>query len=169
VTPTGGVRGWFTPDHADPSLARRSGDDAGRATHLFVESPDGLLLPGRWSLVRLEYDRSRLLLTVDGMPLDELAADLPVRQVAGPMTVSATTDEGFRGALDKLVIAALDQGLPIDLPDQATFVAPTPDLVVFDSSGGLDARVHSGPVDVAIRFADGHEELVHVNPFGTVD
>jgi len=171
LTAKGGVRGWFTPDHAENDRTAQAAltSDASRATHLFTESPDGIVLPGNWSLVRLEYDRRRLLLTVDGVPVDQLESDLPVRQLVGPMTVSSTEDEGFRGEIDKLVVSAVDQGEAIKLPDLATFVAPTPPLVIFAGGGGLDPSVHDRTVEVVVRFADGREESVFVNPFGTVE
>ena len=167
LTGDGAVRGWIAPDHSLGQARER--DDASRATHLFVEGPPGSILPGRWSQVRLEYDRRVLRLTVDGLPVAVLESDLPLREVAGPMEVSSLEDDGFRGAIDKLVVAALDQGEPIDLPDQAIFVAPTPEQIVFTGGGGLDPEVHDGPVEVRIRFADGEEKSVHVNPFGTVE
>lgn len=176
VTPDGGLRGWIAPDHrAAEQRARaagadaRDGDGARRATHLFVESEPGTVLPGRWTSARLEYDRRRLRLVADGLPCAVLESDLPLRPLAGPLTISSADDQGFRGELDQLVVAALDQAEPIDLPDQAVFVAPTPPQVVFDAGGGLDGSVHDGPVEVRIRYVDGDERSVFVNPFGTVE
>ena len=103
------------------------------------------------------------------MPAASLESDLPLRQMSGPLAISSQDDQGFRGEVDKLVVAALDQGEPIELPDQAVFVAPTPAMVVFDSGGGLDPEVHEGPVEIRIRYADGDERSVYVNPFGTVE
>ena len=171
LMPDGSVRGWITPEFQ--SAAQREGATARGGTHLFAESAPGTVLPGRWSRVRLEYDRARLAIDVDGRPFERLPADMPVRELAGPMVLSNAERQGFRGDVDKLVVSLFQFTEPIELPRGAVFLDSTPREVVFGPSGGLDPSVHRSPVEIGLRFFDAgdgsHERLVRVNLFGTVE
>ncbi|MFT4711490.1 MAG: prepilin-type N-terminal cleavage/methylation domain-containing protein, partial [Planctomycetota bacterium] len=104
----GVVRGWIAPDFSGgKQQAETTESQAARATHLFVESRPGTVLPGAWIRVRLEYDRTMLTLSVDGTKVDELESDAPVRELVGDLGLSSKERDGFRGDVDKLVVSAI--------------------------------------------------------------
>lgn len=171
LMPDGSLRGWIAPSFRDGTQRDRAA--AQGASFLFAESGAHSVVAGRWSRVRLEYDRRRLAIDVDGRPYERLPADLPVRELAGPMVLSSADDKGFRGDVDKLVVSLFQFVDPIELPRGVTFTAGTPKEVVFGGGGGLEHEVHRGPVEIGLRFLDGsegsHVKKVLVNLFGTVE
>lgn len=170
LMPDGSLRGWMAPEFGDGQ--KRAQASAQGGTFLFAESGPGSVVAGRWSRVRLAYDRRILAIDVDGQPYERLPADLPVRELVGPMTLSNAKRQGFRGDVDKLVVSFYQLTDPIELPRGATFTASSPREVVF-SGGGLDAGVHDGPVEIGLRFLEpgggSHEKKVRVNLYGTVE
>jgi prepilin-type N-terminal cleavage/methylation domain-containing protein len=170
LLPDGSLRGWIAPNYAEGLVRDQRG--ARGSSFLFAESSPNSVRPGKWSRVRLEYDRRRLAIDVDGRPYERIPVDLPVRELAGPMVLSSAERQGFRGDVDKLVVSLFQFSEPIELPRGVTFTAATPREVVFGGGGGLDSAVHRGPVEIGLRFADtegSHVTRVHVNLFGTVE
>lgn len=173
---SGSVRGWFAPDFSDAALAgaqsprpAQSESDASRATHLFVETEHGAILPGEWVRVRLEYDHAKLTLSIDGEPLQVLECEAAVRELVGNLGLSTADREGFRGDVDKLVVAAVSALEPISLADGAIFQNKTPKRVVFHGGGGLDPSVHSSSIEVGIEFVDGNTDSILVGLLGAVE
>lgn len=170
LLPSGAMRGWIAPYFPGGAVPNA---DAAISSFLFVETPPGVMRPGRWSRVRLTYNRRLLSIDVDGRPYERLAADLPVRPLAGPLVLSSRERQGFRGDVDKLVTAFFRRGEPVPLPEGVSFPAKAPREIVFDGGGGLDARVHSTDVSIPVRFLDAteefHERTVIVNLQGTVE
>jgi|FLOH01.1.fsa_nt_gi prepilin-type N-terminal cleavage/methylation domain-containing protein len=175
LTPEGAVRGWFAPDFSESSLLGSvpskvlTDSSANRATHLFVETESGAVFPDEWVRLRLEYDRSKLSLSIDGAPMSVLECEAPVRELVGVLGLSTTDRDGFRGEVDKLVVAAVSALEPIQLDDGAIFQSKTPKRVVFHGGGGLDPTVHSGPVEVGVEFVDGTTKTITVGILGTVE
>jgi len=169
LMPDGAVRGWFAP--LFPGGTAPNGD-AAINSFLFVETPPGVVRPGRWARLRLAYDRQSLSIDVDGRPYERLATDLPVRPVAGLLRLSNAERQGFRGDVDKLVTAFYSSAEAVPLPEDVSFPANAPGEIVFDASGGLDAGAHVTDVEVPVRFLDtndsSHEARVLVNLQGTV-
>lgn len=172
LMPGGGLRGWIAPNFAQQGQARKPGQNAeASSTFLFVEAPEASIAPGRWSRVRLEYDRKRLAIDVDGRPFERLPATLPVRELAGDLVLSKADRQGYRGDIDKLVISLFQLGAPIALPEGVTFTQATPKSVVF-SGGGLDPELHRRAVEIGLHFEDidgSHERSIRVNLLGTVE
>jgi len=171
LMPDGSLRGWIAPDFSTGK--ERAVASAKGGTFMFAESGPHSVVAGRWSRVRLEYDRRRLAIDVDGRPYQRIAADLPVRELVGPMVLSNADRQGFRGDVDKLVVSLFQFTEPVELPRGVTFTEATPREVVFSGGGGLDSAVHRGPVEIGLRFLDGsegsHIKKVRVNLFGTVE
>jgi len=171
LLPDGSLRGWISPRFEDGKT--RDQVAAQGASFLFAESPAHSLAAGRWSRVRLEYDRRRLAIDVDGRPYERLPSTLAVRELAGPMVLSSADDKGFRGDVDKLVVSLFQIMEPLELPSGVTFTPGSPREVVFGGGGGLDHEVHRGPVEIGLRFLDdnegSHVNKVTVNLFGTVE
>ncbi|MFT5830690.1 MAG: prepilin-type N-terminal cleavage/methylation domain-containing protein [Bacteroidia bacterium] len=166
----GVVRGWIAPDFSGgKQQAETTESQAARATHLFVESRPGTVLPGAWIRVRLEYDRTMLTLSVDGTKVDELESDAPVRELVGDLGLSSKERDGFRGDVDKLVVSAISAMEPVMLGDDAAFTKETPKRVVFHGGGGLDPTVHDRPLEIGIEFIDGQRGTVKVGILGTVE
>jgi len=65
VTGNDAVRGWFLPTVYEKGVAQPGG-------RVLVESAPGVMGRGDWMRVRLEYDRTRLRLSVDGVPVGEV-------------------------------------------------------------------------------------------------
>ena len=170
LEPGGVVRGWIAPDFStEKQVTETTEAQAARATHLFVESARGTVLPGAWLRVRLEYDRTKLTLSVDGAQVDELTSEAPVRKLVGDLGLSSKERTGFRGDVDKLVVSAISAMEPVLLADDAVFTKGTPDRVVFHGGGGLDPSVHSRPLEIGIEFIDGQRDTVQVGILGTIE
>ncbi len=166
----GVVRGWIAPDFESSSQGVETTESqAARATHLFVESRPGTVLPGEWLRGRLEYDRTKLVLSVDGVKVQELESDAAVRELVGDLGLSSKERTGFRGDVDKLVVSAISAMEPVLLGDDAVFTQQTPKRVVFHGGGGLDPAVHNQPVEIGIESIDGQRGTVKVGILGTVE
>jgi len=162
TTGSGAVRAWIAAEvHDDRGEIRRGG-------RIPVESPPGTLIPERWSVVELQYDRRALRLLVDGVLAAEDEEDAPVWRVDGPLVLSPS-NTAWPGAIDALVVAAIGAREESRLPRGAAFAPPTPAEIRFSPGGGLDRDVHSGPVLVSVALEDGRSFPVRVNLFGTVE
>ena len=146
-------------------------DQEGRpvvAGSVTVESEAHVLPPETWCLLRVVYDRRRLGLFVDGVPVGAVEAQARVAPVDGPLVLSDARHP-FPGAMDALVFSVVEVSEPIPLGDTAHFGPDTPDQVCFDASGSLDRRRHADPVLLAIEFDDGSRTEVGVGVYGTVE
>ncbi len=162
TTGSGGVRAWIgaevTDEHGD---IRRGG-------RIPVESPAGALLPDRWSVVELQYDRRALRLFVNGALAAEVDENAPVWKVDAPILLSPS-NAPWRGAIDSLSVSAVAAREESRLPRGAAFAAGTPAEILFAPGGGLDRDVHKEPIKIAIDLEDGRHLPVLVNLFGTVE
>jgi prepilin-type N-terminal cleavage/methylation domain-containing protein len=162
VAQGGGVQAWIAPEVVGEDGEPRRG---GRVS---VATPAGLLRPGRWAQVELQYDRRALRLIVDGAPVARADEDARVWRLEGPLVLSPTSAP-FPGAVDALVVAAVAGDEARDLPKGVTFDPATPAEIVFDAGGGLDREVHREPVRLGLEFDDGRKERIVVNLYGTVE
>jgi hypothetical protein len=159
---TGALRGWVQLQHTS---AGATGTGTGKVA---VDSAPGVLTPGVWARVRLEYDRRVLRLAVDRVPVVEEALDAPVAKLAGPLTLG---DErgSFAGTIDALVFAVVTTSEQASLPEGVSFGPDVPAAIVFGPEGHLDRAVHAQPLEFHLVFGDGRAELVRVGLYGTVE
>lgn len=157
-----GLRGWIVPEVLDA---------AGRALrggHVSVRTRAGLLEPGTWRQVTLEYDRRLLRLLVDGRVEAEVPDDRAVWPAAGGLMLSHP-EQAFGGRLDDLVLAVRTRRSSEELPENVQFAPETPPWVCFDAGGGLDRAFHGAPLVVELVYDDGSRRAVRVGLFGTVE
>ena len=152
-------------------LYRREMDALGqprRGARVAVQTASGALRPDQWNHVRCVYDRRALRLLVNGVPLGSTASDVPVWNVEGPLVVGggSTLPSGVMDRLVLSVVVGSERGI---LPLGVNFTPQTPASVEFMAGGGLDPRVHQGPVEVGLDFGEGRIEIVRVNVYGTVE
>ena len=88
-------------------------------------------------------------------------------KITGPLVVGAPRRQ-WPGRIDSLVISAVAADEVIDLPEGVSFAETAPKQVVFAAGGGLDRRVHAGPVRFALDFEDGTNKQIEVGVYGTV-
>ncbi len=162
TTEGGGLRAWFAPEILEEDGERRRGGRVVLATE------PGLLRPGHWSQVEVQYDRSTLAVLVDGSVVAHLAESAPVWTVEGPLVLSPSGSP-FPGAIDALVVAAVAGEDRRELPQGVEFDAAGPRQIVFAAGGVLDRAVHREPVRVGLKFDDGREAKIQVNLHGTVE
>jgi prepilin-type N-terminal cleavage/methylation domain-containing protein len=162
TTDDGAIKAWF--------VAQRSDDEQkeGRGGKAVMSTSPGLLIPGRWTQVELEYDRNAFTIIVDAQPAAELLENAPVMRMAGPLVLSPSSAP-FPGDVDSLVVASVVGGDASDLPRGITFGKGTPAEIVFQAGGGLDRAHHREAVKVLLDFDDGRKETVLVNLSGTVE
>lgn len=158
----GSIRAWFAPVIVSPDGERR------RGSRLVLTTNGGLLRPGRWSDVEVQYDQRNLRVDVDGSTVAMLAETAAPWKVEGPLEISPSTTP-FPGAIDALVVAAVSGEDLRELPKGIEFATGTPKEIVFAAGGGLDRDVHPEAVRFALTFDDGREEKILVNLHGTVE
>lgn len=160
----GELRGRFVPSTESPGSA----DERARGFPVVVQSEPGAVPPERWTRVRVEYDRARLTVYVDGVPVAAVDETAPVAPLDGPLILS---DErhAFPGTIDRLVVGVVAADDGARLPDAVRFDEDTPERIWFDGGGGLDRTRHREPVAVTLHFEDGSTERVLVGVYGTVE
>jgi prepilin-type N-terminal cleavage/methylation domain-containing protein len=159
---SGGAHAWFSAEVSDERGEIRRG---GRIP---VEAPAGTLVPERWSVVEIQYDRRSLRLLVDGALAAEVEENAPVWRIDGPLVLSPSGSP-WPGAIDALSVSAVAARDQSRLPSGAAFAAGTPAEIVFAPGGGLDRDVHKEAVRLAVQLEDGRQIQVRVNLFGTVE
>jgi hypothetical protein len=156
----GEVRGRFT------ASGLRDGEPAAGAS-VVVVSPGGALSSGRWSRLRLAYDRRELALEVDGVRVASVEETAQVWRVDGPLVLSDPR-RPFPGRIDELLVRAVTAGETARLPDGVT-IAEAPAAVHFAAGGALDLERHPGPVRIVLAYADGERDTIEVGSYGTVE
>ena len=156
----GALRGSFHVRSVKEGRSSRGGQ-------VVVQSRPGVVLPERWTHVRLSYDRLELVLFVDGVRVAATSETAQVWDITEEMVLS---DERrpFPGSLDSLVITAVHAQEPIQLPESVQIVQ-SPELLRFAAGGGLDRREHRDPPEIVLAFDDGSREVVGVGFYGTVE
>jgi hypothetical protein len=157
------IKAWFAPE------VLSTNGTLTRGGKLSVETASGAIPEHRWTRVRVEYDRRRLLLELDGIEVARLEATAPVWRVEEPLTLSDPQGVSFPGAIDNLVISAVAASDELRMPETVHF---TPDSVAeihFDAGGNLDRELHTQPVQVTLQYADGTTAVVRVGMYGTVE
>jgi prepilin-type N-terminal cleavage/methylation domain-containing protein len=158
----GSLRAWFAPEIQGEDGERR------RGARVTLSTAAGLVRPGRWCEVRVQYDRARFEVHVDGSLAAYTAESAPPWTVEGPLVLSPS-GAPFPGAIDALVVSAVTGEERRELPRSASFGPTTPAEIVFAAGGGLDRTVHREPVRFVLRFEDGREDAILVNLHGTVE
>ncbi len=162
TTADGAVKAWFVAQRADDEQTQ------GRGGRVAMTTNSGLLAPGRWSQISVEYDRRMFTIFVDGQPAARLDETAPVAQLEGNLVLSPS-QSAFPGDLDDLVVAAVVAGDTTELPRGIEFAKGTLAELVFEAGGGLDRTVHKEAAKVVLDLGDGRKETVLVNLFGTVE
>ncbi|MGH7162472.1 MAG: prepilin-type N-terminal cleavage/methylation domain-containing protein [Planctomycetota bacterium] len=136
------------------------------------------LLAGRWSDLRVSYDRSSVSIFVN----ESLRASLPGvgRKMKPDFDAPFVVGGGYSGGLDSLVISGIfeDDDDRFAIPSQVSWVddqgkpAEQPIRVHF-LNRNLDPRRHGKPIDVRFRLddpgkPDGPQRVVHVALSGEV-
>jgi len=145
-------------------------DETGHVTptgKVQAETPAGLLRVGTWSRILVSYDQSELAIFVEGVPAGRTTDEAWVVKVEGPLIVGGQRRQ-WPGRIDSLVISAVAAEEEIELPEGVSFAETAPKEVVFAAGGGLDRRVHSGPVRFSLEFPDASVEVIEVGVYGTV-
>jgi len=158
----GEVKAYFVPRLTDEF----GNDKAGGK--VWLRSLPAALRPGSWSRVRLDYDRRRFRILVDGVEVAASEEDAPVWRIDGPLVLGGGQGT-YPGAIDNLVIGAVGAADEISIPPEAIFTKETPAQIVFAASGELDRDVHKGPIEFAIEYEDGRRQPFRVNLYGTVE
>lgn len=162
MTGTGALRAWFLPSQATQGGAHRPG------SHVVVESPPGILSAGRWSRVRVHYDRRSLRLEVDGKLVAELADDTPVYALGG-MLVVGSSEHTLQASVDSLVIATWSASESTQLPEGVSFGPETPARVAFDAEGRLERAEHASEVKVVLTYPEQGSEVLRINRLGVIE
>lgn len=119
------------------------------------------LLPGRWSDVRISYDRNTFRIDVDGVPRAVLS-DRHNRMVLNDQ--SFVIGGGFGGGLDGLVLSGIfeseNEENRFDCPDVIRRIGPdgkvaAGDLLIHFRNRSLDPQYHSSPVQVILEMEQG--------------
>lgn len=162
MTGTGALRAWFLP------LQETQGGGSRPGNHVVVESPPGSLTAGRWSRVRVHYDRRSLKLEVDGELVAELADDTPVYALCG-MLVVGSAERTLQASVDSLVISTWAASESTQLPEGVTFGPETPARVAFDAEGRLERAEHEGDVQIDLIYPEQGSEQLLINRLGVID
>ncbi|MCZ6597236.1 MAG: prepilin-type N-terminal cleavage/methylation domain-containing protein [Planctomycetota bacterium] len=160
VTGANAVRGWFVPTIYEKGVPQPGG-------RVMVASAPGVM-GDDWVRVRLEYDRSRLRLSVDGVPVAELEEEAEVWKIDDPLVLSHRRHP-FTGSVDNLVVSAVVVGDVAELPESVLFTADTPEEIHFDAGGRLDRDEHPEPVKIELEYEDGSRQAIWVGVYGTVE
>jgi prepilin-type N-terminal cleavage/methylation domain-containing protein len=121
-----------------------------------LETRPGLMTVGRWRRVDFAYDRAAITLAVDGVQqlrkpeARVLFRDKKARLLLGSGGVSATMDTLRYWVVSEGETRRLGSGVEIE--------ASGPITVAFDGEGRLNPAVHSGPVEIALRFPSEEPE-----------
>ena len=163
TTADGGLRAWFAAEVQD-----ENGTGVRRGGRIPIEAPPASLVPGRWSVVDLQYDRRRFRLLVDGAEAASVEEGEPVSKVDAALVLSPA-NAAWPGAIDNLSMSATAAREESRLPRNVRFAAGAPEEIRFAPGGGLDRAVHREPVTFAVEFDDGRRTPIVVNLFGTVE
>ena len=158
----GGLVAWFRRGSADEFTR------VDRGIRVRLESGGGMVRAGTWTRIRVEYDQRLLTIAVDGVEVARQAAEGPVVDLDGPVTVGGGSTV-LDGRVDDLVVWAVTEAMTVQLPENATFGKDVPEVVRFAAGGALDPTVHREPLSVLLEFDDLTTQSVHVGLFGTVE
>ena len=154
----GGVRAWFV------TASDKNGSDG----RVVLDSEPGLLVPGRFTRVRIEYDRERLSIWTAGILVAQLESSDPVATTRAPLMLGGG-QKPFVGRLDELMLWAWEAGDPRRLPELVHFEEGTPDEIWFDAAGHLDSFRHPEPLELTIIHDDGQRQVVRIGRWGTIE
>ena len=163
TTPSGGVRAWFAAEVAD-----EAGGSVRRGQRIPIEAPSSSLVPDRWSVVELQYDRRRFRMLVDGTEAASVDEEMPVSRVDAALVLSPG-NAAWPGAIDNLSVSATAAREETRLPRNVRFASGSPAEIRFAPGGGLDRGAHPEPVKLAVEFEDGRRMPIVVSLFGTVE
>lgn len=158
----GALRAWFTP------VAQDQLGTPVRGQHVVAQSEPGALPAGVWTRVRLDYDQREFVLSVDGRAAARVPESAAVWAIDGSLLLSSASAP-FRGAIDDLALSATERVEDVVLPRGVSFAPDVPVEVVFQAGGGLDRRLHSDALRIAIDYEDGSRAHVLVGLYGTVE
>lgn len=158
----GSVTAWFAPELLDET------GDAMRGGKITVKADAGSLRDGRWSELRVAYDRQEFVLELDRVTRAARRETAPVWKAEGPLVLSPG-NEAFGGALDDVVFKTVQVGEDLRLPSGVTFGGKSPAEVRFVAGGGLDREKHAEPIVISLEFEDGRTQEARVSLFGMVE
>lgn len=156
----GALQGWMAPTIDDGGYERKG-------PHVVCESGGPVVEVGVWVRLELVYDRRELALFVNGAPIAFVEEDARVWDVESRLMLGDERRR-WRGALDALVVAAVDSGDAVELPVEMELTSDSPTAVRFDASGHLDRRHHQAPVRIGLTKEGAPAASVLVGLYGTV-
>jgi len=162
VTGLGGIKAAFFGESTD-----RMGKPT-RGARIEVETPPGVLRPGRWTRLRIVYDRNALRVLADMVEVALREESPPVWQPGGALVLGGGRTP-FPGAIDNLVVAVVTGEERATLPEGVRFAEGTPREIFFAPGGALDPARHAAPVLVGLELESGRTETIQVNLYGTIE
>lgn len=159
----GVVRAWFTPQVLDSTGREMKG---GKVVVESASSPDA---GSEWRRIVLDYDRRRLLLSLDGIEVARAESDAPVWRIDDALRIGDPRS-GFVGSIDNLVVSAVGASESVKLPEGVLFAPDSATAIQFDASGALDREAHSEPLEIRLVFEkDARTRVIRVGMYGTVE
>jgi prepilin-type N-terminal cleavage/methylation domain-containing protein len=158
---SGQVRVWFKYQIEKDGQSQAGGE-------VRLESPPNAIPPRLWTRLRAVYDRTQLVLFIDGVAVAAEEAAAPVRRIDGALVLSDAR-RPFPGCVDCLVVSTVVSDEVVALPETVRFVSDVPREIRFDAGGRLDRTVHHDPVFVTVEFEDGALESIGVGIYGNVE
>jgi len=164
VSGAGVVRAWMRPQAVDQEGRPFGGEPVA------LVSPPGALRAGAWTRVKVEYDRRRFRLWVEGLEVAREPRETPVWKIEGQLFLGDRR-QSFEGSLDSLVVSAVVASESAELPEGVSFAPDAPPLIAFTPEGHLERELHTQPVLFHLVFDDeeGRSAPVRVGMYGTVD
>ena len=162
LTGLGVLTAWFRPELYD-----ENGRPV-RGGRVLCQAEPGELELGRWKRIRVSYDRTELVLAIDGRIVARAESDAPVWELSGPMTVGDPR-RSFPGSLDALVVAGVVATETAELPENVSFGPESATDIRFAPGGHLDRAQHPEPLRIYLDYADAKREVVRVGRYGTVE
>ncbi|MCP3858291.1 MAG: hypothetical protein GY704_01430, partial [Phycisphaeraceae bacterium] len=119
----GQVRAWFKYRVEKDGRTQPGGE-------IRLESFAGAIPQERWTRMRVQYDRTRFQLSIDGVVVDTELVAAPVQKIEDSLVLSDRR-RPFPGCVDTLVVSAVTADEPIMLPETVRFVSDVPREIHF--------------------------------------
>lgn len=161
-TGAGLLTAWFRPELVDEN------GQVVRGGRVLAQAEPGALTVGRWRRLHLSYDRTELVLAIDGTVVARTPSDAPVWKLEGPL-ILGDPRRSFPGSLDAFVVAGVVATEVVELPENVSFGPESTTDIRFVPGGHLDRARHPEPLRILLDYADGKREVVRVGRYGTVE
>lgn len=152
-------------------LTTRREDRMGRASAgetVKLRTTPAVLVPDRWTMIELRYDRRRVVATANGVPVAARGENRELWDIARTLTVGGGRGR-WNGCVDDVVLATTRTSETLELPGSVEFTADAPFEVRFDEGGRLDPIEHAGPVEIELLVDGERMQTLLVQRVGTVE